>query len=433
MKKLIYLSALYISTLSLSSCGDGVNLPPVDVETDLYEIPLNDNTASLLTVPLMEEGEKFVHCGALHTPEDFERIKQNLDKSPWKEGYELLKNNSHAQTSYNANPQTMITRGAGTENPENYSIAFNDVAAAYQLALMWKITEDEAYAEKSIEILNGWAAKCTEINGTTDANLAAGIYGYQFAVAGELMRDYPGWEETDFKVYQDWMVEVFYPMNKDFLVRHNDTPAGHYWANWGLCNIASTMAIGILADRIDIYNEGIEHLQIGETNGRLTKAIYYVFDGEYANLAQWQESNRDQGHTYLCQGLLGVICQLAWNQGDDFFGYNDNMFLKACEYTARYNFMNMEVPNLPYTREYKGAHGTDYEEYPTISERNLLYRPIWALVYNHYAKIKGVDAEKYQYTEVATEACFPEGGGGNYGTESGGFDALGFGTLMFSR
>lgn len=432
MKRLAYISMIFcVSAMGLASCGDGVNLPPAGVETDLNKIPLNDDEGSLLTVPLMGEGDEFVHCGALHTPEDFERIKENLDKSPWKEGYEVLKNNSHAQLSYNARPQTTITRGTGTA--ENYSIAFNDVAAAYQLALMWKITGNDAYAEKSVEILDGWAATCTVINGTTDACLAAGIYGYQFAVAGELMRDYAGWDEADFKAYRDWMVEVFYPMNSDFLARHNDTPAGHYWANWGLCNIAATMAIGILADRTDIYNEGIEHLQIGETNGRLTKAIYHVFDGEYANLAQWQESNRDQGHTYLCQGLLGVICQLAWNQGDDFFGYNDNMFLKACEYTARYNFLNLDVPNLPYTREYKGAHDTAYEEYPVISERNRLLRPIWALVYNHYAKVKGVDAEKYQYSEVAMDACYPEGGGGNYGTESGGFDVLGFGTLMYTR
>lgn len=427
MKKLYYILAFAI----LTACGDGLNLPGIDAETDLYKIPVVDNYDKLMEIKLKDESVPMVHNGGLHTPEDFERIKQKLNYSPWKEGYSKLVSNSHAQSNYNPQPQTSITRGTGTA--ENYARAFNDVAAAYQLAIRWKITDDVQYANKAIEILNGWAAICTVINGTTDASLAAGIYGYQFAVAGEMMRDYDGWAEEDFKAYQKWMIDVFYPMNKDFLVRHHGTPDGHYWANWGLCNIASVMAIGVLADRRDIYNEGIEHLQVGATNGRFSKAIYHVFGGEYSTLAQWQESNRDQGHTYMCQGLLGTICQLAWVQGDDFFAYNDNMLLKACEYTARYNFASLDVPNVPYTREYKGPHDTAYEEYPVISGRDPMERPIWAVIYYHYAKIKGVDASKYLYTEMGMNRCFPEGGGGDYGPNSGGYDTLGFGTLMFAR
>ena len=431
MRKMYYIAAMFAVGLMMSGCGDGLNLPdlPAGTQTDLFEIPLEDDE---MHVPLKPETEPMIHCGALHTPEDFERVKANLDRSPWKEGYERLCANSHAQTDYVPNPQASITRGSGTA--ENYRYAYNDVAAAYQLALRWKISGDNAFADKAVEILNGWAAKCTVINGTTDSYLAAGIYGYQFAVAGELMRGYEGWAATSFKAYQDWMVNVFYPMNSDFLKRHNDTPAGHYWANWGLCNIASMVGIGILADRRDLYNEAIEHFQIGETNGCIMKAIYHVFEGADSNLAQWQESNRDQGHTYMCQGLMGVICQLCWNQGDDFFTYNgENRFLKGCEYTAKYNYAGLDVPNVPYTREYKGPHGTAYEEHPTISARAIIHRPIWALPYYHYKYVKAVDDEAIQYTEMAMKAEAPEGGGGDYGSNSGEYDNLGFGTLMYAR
>lgn len=57
------------------------------------------------------------------------------------------------------------------------------------------------------------------------------------------------------------MLTVWYPANKDFLERHHDTNDLHYWANWGLCNVASTMAIGILTDRRDIYNEAVTHFR----------------------------------------------------------------------------------------------------------------------------------------------------------------------------
>jgi hypothetical protein len=56
-------------------------------------------------------------------------------------------------------------------------------------------------------------------------------------------------------------------------------------------------------------------------------------------------------------------------------------------------------------------------------------RPMWTLIYNHYVKIKGKTA---QYTGMGVQVTQPEGGGGDYGGASGGFDQLGFGTLLFT-
>lgn len=427
MKK-IYLLA--VAMLCLVACGDGVDLPSAGVETDLSKIPLPGGDEVDMEIPLKDESTPMIHCGGLHTEEDFERVRTNLHISPWKEGFELLEKSGYAQVSYNPSPVETIIRGV---SGDNYMNAARGAAAAYQLGLRWKITGEVKYAERAVYVLNQWAYTCTGVTGNSNSSLASGIYGHEFAVAGELLRDYEGWDEADFKNYQEWMLNVFLPGNKDFLERHHGTPNGHYWANWGLCNLASVIAIGILTDRRDIYNYGIEHLQRGLTNGNINKAIYHVFDGENSNLAQWQESNRDAGHTYMCQGLLGTICQLTWNQGDDFFGYKDNMFLKACEYTAKYHIAGMDVPNLSYTREYRTSWGVDYEEYPTIAERQAMTRPIWALPYYHYSKMKGVDAERYKYSAMGMSYCFPEGGGGNYGETSGGFDVLGFGTLMYAR
>jgi len=60
-------------------------------------------------------------------------------------------------------------------------------------------------------------------------------------------------------------------------------------------------------------------------------------------------------------------------------------------------------------------------------------RPIMALPYYHYSKIKNLEADLTQYTKIGCDRLFPEGGGDNYGTASGGYDALGFGTLMYAR
>ena len=56
-------------------------------------------------------------------------------------------------------------------------------------------------------------------------------------------------------------------------------------------------------------------------------------------------------------------------------------------------------------------------------------RPIWELVYNHYVNRAGVAAP---FSAMYAASVRPEGGGGNYGPNSGGYDQLGYGTLTFT-
>ncbi len=428
MRKIYYVFALFL----LVGCGDSLNLPDINTETDLFKIPLPESDENLIEVQYKPETEPMIHCGGLHTEEDFARIKRHyLTDEPWMSGWETFTNSDFTGLGHNFNPQEVIRRG-GTGS-QNYLVASKDAAAAYRLAVRWKIEGDDRYAQHAIEGLNAWAAKCKQVTGDTNQSLAAGLNGYQFALAGELLRDYPGWNAEDFNAFQQWMIDVFYSANEYFMTRRHGTNPGHYWANWPLCNIASIMAIGIFTDQRSLYNEALKYLQTGEMNGRITHAIYHVFDGEYANLAQWQETGRDQGHTLMGIGLMGLIFQMAYNQGDDLFAYKDNLFLKACEYAARYNYAGLDCPYVTYVRAYRDPWGgVAYETYAAIGEGgrgNTM--PIWALPYNHYAKIKKLAGEKIKYTKMACDVNAPESGGQN-SDNSGGFDVIGYGTLFYT-
>ncbi|SDD12178.1 alginate lyase family protein [Niabella drilacis] len=372
--------------------------------------------------------------GGLHTSGDFARVKAKIaaKAEPWYSGWNRLIANSHAQVSYVANPTVKLIRGGGSrEEPEadNYSRAMNDAAAAYQLALRWKISGDDTYAATAIAILNAWAVTCKSINGDSNSALAAGFYGYQFALAGELLRDYNGWAAADFTAYKKWMTDVFYSLNYNFLSTHFGSCVTNAYANWDLANLASVLSIAILTDNRSMYNYAVSYLQTGRGNGNWYLAINNVFEGADAGLAQLQESGRDQGHATLCISLMGVIAQLTWNQGDDFFGLDDNRFLKACEYTAKYNVASLNVPYRSYTRIY-GANCGSTEVHSVISDNGRgTVRPMWSLPYFHYVKIKKLTAK---YSEMGVQSTLPEGGGGDYGPNSGGFDQLGFGTLMFT-
>ena len=138
----------------------------------------------------------------MHTEDDFNRIRVNLKldedptgnsgESPWKEGFALLRDNKLAQetTTMNCTAVETIIRGAGAEN---YMNAAKAAARAYQLALRWKIEGKEVYAEKAVELLNIWANTTKALGGNSNVSLAAGIYGHEFAIAGEILRSFPGW------------------------------------------------------------------------------------------------------------------------------------------------------------------------------------------------------------------------------------------------
>ncbi len=368
----------------------------------------------------------FVHPGLLHTQADFDRMKAKYTTSPWSGSWNLLINNSHASLSYTPRPQTIVYRGYDGVHSENYSTLFNDVAAAYACALRWKISGDTAYADKAVQIMNAWSSTLTSIQGTTDAALAAGIYGYEFANAGEIMRTYGGWAAADFARFQTMMRNVFYSINHDFLIRHNNTDVTHYWANWDLCQMASILAIGVLCDDQTLFDEAVTYFKSGAGNGAIAQAVYYVHPGF---LGQWQESGRDQGHNTLGIALMGAICEMAWNQGTDLYGYDNNRFLMGAEYVAKGNLIQSgttyyTVPYVPYNN----VDNVNQAVFSTNSQGNV--RPCWALVYNHYVNRKGLAAP---YSKIFALQIQPEGGGGNYGSTSGGYDQLGYGTLTCTR
>ncbi|MFC8361901.1 alginate lyase family protein [Streptomyces griseorubiginosus] len=363
----------------------------------------------------------FAHPGMLHTQADLERMaaKVTAGAAPYTAGFAKLTGNRHSQSAWRPSP--LRTPARGGSYVQNYGALYHDVHAAYQNALRWKITGDTAHADTARDICNAWSGTLKGIAGGSEVVLMAGLQGYQFANAGELLRGYPGF---DLARFQDMLVNHFYPMNHDFLNRKTNC-IGHYWANWDLCSMASVMAIGILCDDRAKFDETVDYFYNGEGNGALDKAIPHVYGDD---LAQWQESGRDQGHSLLGIGLMGAICEMAWNQGVDLYGAQDSKFRKACEYVARYN-LGRKVPYTSYTWT-NGVHCVDTQE-TVISEGGRgLGRPVWARVYNHYANRRGLAMPNTG--EMVTRSG-PEGGGGDYGPNSGGFDELGFGTLAYTR
>ena len=181
----------------------------------------------------------FVHPGLLHTAADLTRVTNHVKAGdePWLTGWNKLINSSYAQSSYTSHPVQLLCRGSPASCTENYANIFRDAAAAYALAIRWKVTGDAAFGTAAANIINGWSSTMTEISGSSDKYLASGLYGYQLANAAEILRDFSGFTAANMQAMIDLLVNVFYPMNHRFLIEHNDAAVDHYWANWDLCNM----------------------------------------------------------------------------------------------------------------------------------------------------------------------------------------------------
>ncbi|WP_217546939.1 alginate lyase family protein [Streptomyces sp. GbtcB6] len=368
----------------------------------------------------------FTHPGMLHNAGDINRAKVRVaaGTDPWLSGWNKLTANSHSQSTWTNRATATIIRGG---DGQNYSLLYNDIAAAYQNALRWKVGGTEANAVCAANILNAWSRTLTTVTGNADRFLASGLYGWQFANACELMRDYSGF---DLAAAQSMLANVFYPLNNSFLTNHNDACITNYWANWDLCNMASILAIGILNEDKAKYDQAVTYFKSGAGNGSIGHAVPYLYtDSDGYALGQWQESGRDQGHTVMGMGQMGAVCEMAWNQGDDLYSYDDKRFMKAAQYVAKYNIGD-DVPFTTYTWGTGQSCAQSSQTVVSASSRGQV-RPVWAMLHFHYNRRLYLD-DKY-ISAMYYNLVAPEGGGGDYGSDSGGYDQLGFGTLMYAK
>lgn len=433
---------------------------------------------AVLVTPLMsaqviayDTNRGFLHPGGLHTQADFDRVRgQIAAQNPTViKAYNVLKTAAYAQSTVTTAPTEYIVRG-GTG--ENYINAARGATMAYQNALRWKIEDNEACAKAAVRVLMAWANTTKQVTGTSDAMLAAGIYGYQFAQAAELMRDYKGWAVEDFRKYQQWMLDVWYRPAIGFLRARNGTwqntgkwwqAPGHYWSNWGLCNALCVISIGVLCDDVFIYNQGLSfmkydqvgsyadphtmHEVTGHTGLEGTFAIWndglteFIGNlvvtasesdleiGAYGKLGQMNESGRDTGHPAMALGLAVDIAHMLYNQGNDLFAFMDHRLAAGIEYVAA---QVLSTNGLPWVNYAYGTNGIYYSDsrcwVMTAPCMGVQIRPCWGTVIGHYESVKGVPMP---FSKQVLQLMGTDAGGS--GSTSGGYDQLGYSVLMNTR
>lgn len=456
--KFIGLLAIAAFTLQLSTaCTDYLENGSVDLTMpEVPEVPFDYPTTYDFDNP----------C-ALIAQEDIDRVKAAVAaadaNNPVYASWLVFCQSPYTQEGYTASPVETVVRGDATGTGvanENYGSCMRDAAAAMQLALRYHISGEEKYATTAMNILNAWARTCKKIT-ANDRNyfLLAGFQGYTFANAGNMLMEWSGWADADKAAFKNWMMTVWYPLNREFTLNPggtNDCPL-HCWSNWQLANMSSLLAIGHMMKDPEIITLAYKNFREGEGSGAINNMIPYapVDDPEgktTSKLAQSMESGRDQGHATLVVSMTAEMCQMAWNLGIDFWGMEENKVLAMCEYTAKWNAKpngQYLTTTMPFETYYycvdcsckNKSHGATHTEVANDAGRGTT-RPGWDLIYNHYAKVKGLGDDACYYSKLFAEqlrytngVLTGDGGAGDsrYGSNSSAFDQFGWSTMLFTR
>ncbi|QNP69461.1 alginate lyase family protein [Streptomyces roseirectus] len=368
---------------------------------------------STLTVPaasanaLTGQGSsRFAHPGLLHTAADLARMKAAVEakQSPVYDGYLALAAHARSQSTYPVqNTGQIVSWGRGPTNFQNQAVA--DSAAAYQNALLWAVTGDRAHADKARDILNAWSASLTAVTGA-DGPLGAGLQGFKFANAAELLRHtgYDGWAEADIARCERSFLDVWYPAVSGYMLYAN--------GNWDLTAMQTILAIGVFCEEPTLVEDALRYAAAGAGNGSVAHRVVTA-------AGQGQESGRDQGHEQLAVGLMGDIAQVAWNQGVDLWGFDGNRVLANAEYAARYNLGG----DVPFTPDLDRTGKYLKRSVSAIGRGNL--PPAYEMYLAHYTGVRGLDAPH-------TRAAVFRGAGGARVVEGGNDDLPSWGTFTYA-
>lgn len=326
---------------------------------------------------------ELVHPGMTHKQSDLDRMKYQVaaQVDPWYSSYQEMSEDSKASYDYEVQGDTSMTEVYRDDPYTNKSEWESDSRAAYYNAIRWIVEGDSRYAEKAIEIFNAWTGiTYVQHSGT---HTLTGSMVYIMLEAAEIIKStYDGWSDEEIQAFSDMLV---YPGYSNTEVPEEAEEGGSwYWriymgdpnraGNQELSGWRAVMAMGIFLDNEIMYDRAYRYIA-GMTHrsddfayhsgpnyatDEITTTPYniaynyessdeiedYGFDGVLTNYVlengQAGESSRDQGHTMWGLSLIGALAEMAWSQGDDLWGHEDNRYLLGLEFSIRYNLSYLQ-------------------------------------------------------------------------------------------
>ncbi len=386
----------------------------------------------------------FVHPGIDVSQEDLDRARRLVaeGREPWTGCFQALKASRYSDLN-----ATVHERGESLRPSACNGTIGVDGRRAHDLALLYRLTDDERYADLAVRFINANSHYTTlEARGTYPLDFGK---IYLLVEAAELLRDYKGWPKEDKVRFAKMLRDVFYPLLK------NGDP--FRFGNQGLFAFRGVLAIAIFTedarkfDRVWRYLNGEPHAEKDEpfpsgppnaeetpfaedsnlhfhVRGSLGEIEDYGYDEQlrhyFYRSGQCQETSRDQGHVMAGLFQYVAIAEAFWLQGRDLYGALNCRLLFGLEWNLRYNFGAWEMKGVTENEEEVSYSNGLFYQARHRSGRWQSLRPNpepgpnfggpgspREAAYAHYRHVKGVPEEKLRWLRKAIERENGENGG----------------------
>lgn len=164
------------------------------------------------------------------------KARVNRQVEPTYSAYLRLKESADEHLGRRPNPPRRYYVPRFYEDPEGQRAAreaiANDANGAYELALVYRVTNDERYAEAAARNINAWATEVESLDKSADSTLSFSYHFPAMIFAADLIADSPAWPEREQQAFKRFVREKALPMNT--MGRPNN------WGNWGLVLVISS-------------------------------------------------------------------------------------------------------------------------------------------------------------------------------------------------
>jgi hypothetical protein len=123
----------------------------------------------------------------------------------------------------------------------------DDANRAYELALLYRLTDDPTYAKTAIGLINGWATTVKTLSQKDDSTLSFSYHFPPMIFAADLLKNCPLWPKPEQGRFARFVREKALPQHT--MDRQNN------WGNWGLVLVLSAATY---VDDQDLFNQGVQ-------------------------------------------------------------------------------------------------------------------------------------------------------------------------------
>ncbi|WP_329004163.1 alginate lyase family protein [Kribbella sp. NBC_00709] len=284
---------------------------------------------------------------------DFVKAKVQAGAQPWTNAFNQAKNSTYASLSRTPTPRAVVECGPYSNPNLGCTNEREDAIAAYTDALLWYLTGNTAYAQKSIQLMDAWSATIQD-HTNSNAPLQTAWSASSWPKAAEIIKYlYGNWPNSG--RFATMLRNVYVP---EMINGSNSN------GNWELSMTEALQGIGVFLEDKTIYDKAISLYRLRvpayvylESDGALPKTVpsqnlntrdkivsYWQGQGTFVT-GLTQETCRDFTHTGYGISSISHVLETARIQGVDMYPEFGERLRQALGFQSRWERNLEPVPS----------------------------------------------------------------------------------------